>query len=161
VVPTRNASGCDLSQKDPERHPIIVSPFDAQRHVWLVDDGQHALFKFTRDGKQLVQTIGTVGVSGNDETHFARPTDIAFLPDGTFFVSDGYVNTRVVKFDRNGKYVDVVGMRGNPPTETRPSYMNTRARDCGRQAGPALRQRPRQPSHSDLRSERQAPRCVA
>jgi peptidylamidoglycolate lyase len=156
VVPTRNASGYDLSQKDPARHPrwdhilnvvdrngrliesweqhnklfkrphrIIVSPYDPQRHVWLVDDGQHALFKFTRDGKQLVQTIGTVGVPGNDETHFARPTDIAFLPDGTFFVCDGYINTRVVKFDRNGKYVTSWGMKGNPPNETRPYYMNT------------------------------------
>jgi peptidylamidoglycolate lyase len=156
VVPTRNASGYDLSQKDPARHPrwdhilnvvdrngrliesweqhnklfkrphrIIVNPHDPQRHVWLVDDGQHALFKFTRDGKQLVQTIGTPGEQGNDETHFARPTDIAFLPDGTFFVSDGYINTRVVKFDRSGKYVTSWGMRGNPPTETRPYYMNT------------------------------------
>ena len=156
LVPTRNASGFDLSQKDPARHPrwdhllnivdrngrlvesweqhnklfvrphrIIVSPYDADRHVWLIDDGAHALFKFTRDGKQLVQTIGTPRVPGNDETHFARPTDIAFLPDGTFFVSDGYINTRVVKFDRNGKYVTSWGMRGEAGKETRPYYMNT------------------------------------
>ena len=46
---------------------------------------------------------------GNDATHFARPTDIAWLPDGTFFVSDGYVNTRVVKFDKNGKFMHDVG----------------------------------------------------
>ena len=106
-------------------HRIIVSPYDPDRHVWLVDDGAHALYKFTRDGKQLVQTIGTPRVPGNDETHFARPTDIAFLPDGTFFVSDGYTNTRVVKFDRNGKYVTSWGMRGEAGKETRPYYMNT------------------------------------
>ena len=156
VVPTRNASGFDLSQKDPSRHPrwdhivnivdrngrlvesweqhnklfvrphrVLVSPHDPQRHVWLVDDGAHAIFKFTRDGKQLVQTIGTPRVAGNDETHFARPTDIAFLPDGTFFVSDGYTNTRVVKFDRTGKYLTSWGMRGEAGKETRPNYMNT------------------------------------
>ena len=156
LTPTRNASGFDLAQKDPVRHPrwdhivnivdrngrliesweqhnklfvrphrIIVSPYDPDRHVWLVDDGAHALYKFTRDGKQLVQTIGTPRVPGNDETHFARPTDIAFLPDGTFFVSDGYTNTRVVKFDRNGKYVTSWGMRGEAGKETRPYYMNT------------------------------------
>jgi hypothetical protein len=105
-------------------HRVLVSPYDPQRHVWLVDDGAHAIFKFTRDGKQLVQTIGTPGVPGNDATHFARPTDIAWLPDGTFFVSDGYTNTRVVKFDANGKFVMTWGMRGTPP-ETRPNYMNT------------------------------------
>jgi peptidylamidoglycolate lyase len=156
LVPTRNASGFDLSQKDPARHPrwdhivnivdrngkliesweqhnklfvrphrVLVSPYDAERHVWLVDDGAHAIFKFTRDGKTLVQTIGTPGTPGNDQTHFARPTDIAFLPDGTFFVSDGYINTRVVKFDQSGKYITSWGMRGTPPNETRPYYMNT------------------------------------
>jgi NHL repeat len=156
LVPTRNASGFDLSQKDSSRHPrwdhivnivdrngrlvesweqhnklfvrphrVLVSPYDAERHVWLVDDGAHAIYKFTRDGKQLVMTLGTPKMPGNDETHFARPTDMAFLPDGTFFVSDGYTNTRVVKFDRNGKYLTAWGMRGTPPNETRPYYMNT------------------------------------
>jgi hypothetical protein len=155
-VPTRNASGYDLSQKDPARHPrwdhivnivdrngrlvesweqhnkmfvrphrVLVNPYDPDRHVWLVDDGAHAIYKFTRDGKTLVQTIGTPRTPGNDETHFARPTDIAWLPDGTFFVSDGYTNTRVVKFDRNGKFLTQWGMRGTPPNETRPYYMNT------------------------------------
>ena len=58
---------------------------------------------------------------GNDQTHFARPTDIAWLPDGTFFVSDGYVNTRVVKFDKNGKFLLTWGQKGTPPNETRPA----------------------------------------
>jgi peptidylamidoglycolate lyase len=106
-------------------HRILVNPYDQERHVWLVDDGAHAVYKFTRDGKKLVQTIGTPMQSGNDETHFARPTDVAWLPDGTFFVSDGYVNTRVVKFDKNGKFLMTWGQAGTPPNEKRPSYMNT------------------------------------
>jgi peptidylamidoglycolate lyase len=156
LVPTRNASGYDMSQKDPERHPrwdhivnvvdrngkliesweqhnklfvrphrVLVNPYDPERHVWLVDDGAHAIYKMTRDGKKIVQTIGTPMQAGNDETHFARPTDIAWLPDGTFFVSDGYVNTRVVKFDKNGKFLMTWGQKGTPPNEKRPSYMNT------------------------------------
>jgi len=48
---------------------------------------------------------------------------MAWLPDGTFFVADGYQNTRVVKFDKNGKYVMTWGQRGTPP-EKRPSYFN-------------------------------------
>jgi 6-bladed beta-propeller len=106
-------------------HRILVNPYDPERHVWLVDDGAHAVYKFTRDGKKLVQTIGTPMQPGNDATHFARPTDVAWLPDGTFFVSDGYTNTRVVKFDKNGKFVMTWGERGNQPNETRPNYMNT------------------------------------
>lgn len=154
-IPARNASGYDLSQKDPARHPrwdhivnvvdrngrlfesweqhnklfvrphrVLVNPYDPERHIWFVDDGAHAIYKFTPRG-QLVQTIGTPMQPGNDQAHFARPTDIAWLPDGTFFVSDGYVNTRVVKFDRNGRFLMQWGERGTPPNETRPGYMNT------------------------------------
>ena len=60
-------------------------------------------------------TLGVAGVAGNDATHFGRPTDIAFLPDGTFFVTDGYINTRVVKFDKDGRYVTSFGTPGSAP----------------------------------------------
>jgi len=154
-IPSRNASGFDLSQKDPARHPrwdhvlnivnrdgrlvesweqhnklfvrphrVLISPYDPERHVWLVDDGAHSVYKFTKDGK-LVMTLGEFKVPGNDDRHFARPTDVGWLPDGTFFVTDGYVNTRVVKFDKNGKYLMTWGQPGTPPNETRPGYMNT------------------------------------
>jgi peptidylamidoglycolate lyase len=106
-------------------HRILVNPYDPERHVWLVDDGAHAVYKFTRDGKKLVMTLGTPMQPGNDSSHFARPTDIAWLPDGTMFVSDGYVNTRVVKFDKDGKFLMAWGEPGKPPNETRPNHMNT------------------------------------
>ena len=93
-------------------HKVKISPYDPQRHVWVIDDLRHQIFKFTRDGKQLVMTLGEAGVAGNDEKHFGRPTDIAWLPDGTFFISDGYTNTRVVKFDRNGKFLMQWGTPG-------------------------------------------------
>jgi hypothetical protein len=96
-------------------HKIKISPYDPERHVWVVDDMRHQIFKFTNDGKKLVMTLGEPGVPGNDDRHFARPTDIAWLPDGTFFISDGYVNTRVVKFDRNGKYLSTWGTKGTGP----------------------------------------------
>jgi hypothetical protein len=106
-------------------HRVLINPYDPERHIWLVDDGAHSIYKFTNDGKKLVMTLGEFKVPGNDERHFARPTDIAWLPDGTFFISDGYTNTRVVKFDRNGKFLMTWGQRGNEPNETRPGYMNT------------------------------------
>jgi peptidylamidoglycolate lyase len=105
-------------------HAVYVSPYDPEQHVWIVDDFRHAIFKFTNDGKKLVQTIGTVNEHGADATHFFRPTFMAWLPDGSFFVADGYENTRVVKFDANGKYVTAWGQKGNPPNDTRPGYMN-------------------------------------
>ena len=56
--------------------------------------------RFSHDGKKLLQTIGEPNVPGTDDKHFYRPTFMAWLPDGTFFVADGYQNTRVVKFDK-------------------------------------------------------------
>ncbi|MGH9787049.1 MAG: peptidyl-alpha-hydroxyglycine alpha-amidating lyase family protein [Terriglobia bacterium] len=96
-------------------HRIRINPHDPQRHVWVVDDMRHQVFKFTNDGKQLVLTLGEAGVPGNDDKHFARPTDIAWLPDGAFFISDGYINTRVVKFDKDGKYLMTWGTPGTGP----------------------------------------------
>jgi peptidylamidoglycolate lyase len=106
-------------------HRVQISPYDPEKHVWLVYDGAHMVYKFTNDGKKLVQSWGVFKVPGNDSTHFGRPTEIAWLPDGSFFVSDGYTNTRVVKFDKDGKYVLAWGEKGTPPNETRPGYFNT------------------------------------
>jgi NHL repeat len=106
-------------------HSVYVSPYDPQKHVWIVDDHTHAIYKFTNDGKQLVQTIGTPNMPGADATHFNRPTFIAWLPDGTFYVADGYNGTRVAKFDANGKFLLDFGKAGDRGgKETRPGYMN-------------------------------------
>lgn len=96
-------------------HHIKISPYDPEKHIWIVDDVLDQIFEFTHDGKELVMTLGEKGVQGADDKHFARPTDIAWLPDGTFFISDGYVNTRVVKFDKNGKYLMTWGTKGKGP----------------------------------------------
>jgi len=96
-------------------HKVRISPYDPEKHVWIVDDEVDQVFELTHDGKQLVMTLGEHGVRGADDKHFARPTDIGWLPDGTFFVTDGYVNTRVVKFDKDGKYLMAWGTKGNGP----------------------------------------------
>ncbi len=106
-------------------HAIFMNPYDPDKAVWVVDDERQAIFKFSNDGEKLLQTIGTPNVPGDDETHLGRPTFLAWLPDGTMFLADGYVNTRVVKFDKNGKYLLSWGQKGNPPNETRPGYFNT------------------------------------
>lgn len=106
-------------------HHVVISPYDPDKHVWIVEAARHAVYKFTNDGSTLVMTLGTPNEPGRDATHFNRPTFIAWLPEGTFFVADGYVNTRVVKFDRDGKYLMEWGEKGIPPNETRPGYFNT------------------------------------
>jgi hypothetical protein len=109
-------------------HSVYVSPYDPEKNVWLVDDHMHAIYKFTNDGKQLLQTIGTPEVPGADATHFNRPTFMAWMPDGSFYVADGYNGTRVAKFDKDGKFLLAFGERGSGSgdegEESRPGYMN-------------------------------------
>ena len=105
-------------------HSLYISPYDPEKHVWITDDFRHAIFKFTNDGKELVQTIGVPSEPGDDEKHFNRPTFMAWHPDGGFYVADGDGNSRVVRFDKDGNYLFEWGEEGNDGTETRPYYMN-------------------------------------
>jgi DNA-binding beta-propeller fold protein YncE len=86
---------------------------DKEGNVWVVDRA-NAVLKYTADGK-LLQTWGTRGVKGNDEKTFNLPTDISWDSQGNSYVSDGYGNTRVVKFDKAGKFVMTWGTPGNGP----------------------------------------------
>jgi DNA-binding beta-propeller fold protein YncE len=67
---------------------------------------------FSNDGKRLLQTLGVEGVTADDATHFGRPQDLAFLPDGSVLVADGLTNARIVKLDRSGKFVAAWGSKG-------------------------------------------------
>jgi DNA-binding beta-propeller fold protein YncE len=105
-------------------HFVAINPYDPEKHVWIVDDHMGVIYKFSHDGKQLMQTIGTPKVTGADGTHFNRPTFLAWLPDSTMFVADGYNGTRVAKFNKDGKFLLDWGQKGTPPNEKRPGYMN-------------------------------------
>ena len=105
-------------------HKIKMSPYDPEKHVWVIDDNLHQIFKFTYDGK-LVMTLGQMGVEGRGPNTFARPTDIAWLPDGTFFISDGYHGKRVAKFDPNGKFLMDWGSAPADPKNPGPNEWNT------------------------------------
>ena len=77
-------------------HGITI---DGANNVFLTDVGLQQVFKFSHDGR-LIFAVGEPRVGKWDATHFNQPTDIAIRPDGSFYVSDGYVNSRVAMFDR-------------------------------------------------------------
>ncbi|WP_395749527.1 peptidyl-alpha-hydroxyglycine alpha-amidating lyase family protein [Prosthecobacter sp.] len=89
---------------------------DHAGNLWLTDVGLHQVFKCTPTGEVLL-TLGEAGVPGNDAAHFNLPTDVAVLPDGSFYVSDGYQNTRVLKFAHDGSFEFEWGTKGNGPGE--------------------------------------------
>jgi DNA-binding beta-propeller fold protein YncE len=87
---------------------------DHEGNVWIADIVDHVVQKYTPQGA-LLQTLGTKGVAGRDQSHFDKPTDMAITPAGDVFVSDGYGNNRVVHFDRDGRFVKEWGELGTRP----------------------------------------------
>ncbi len=105
-------------------HKIKMSPYDDEKHIWVVDDNLHEIHKFTYDG-ELVLTHGERGVSGRGPNNFSRPTDIAWLPDGTYFISDGYDGTRVAKFDADDNFIMDWGQAPVDPANPGPNEFDT------------------------------------
>jgi streptogramin lyase len=99
--------------------PHTVKP-DADGDIWAIDgdakDGKgNQVFKFSPDGKVLM-TLGKAGVGGKGLDVFDRPTGIAFAPNGDIFISEGHAptfgNSRIMKFDRSGKFIKSFGHLG-------------------------------------------------
>ncbi len=92
---------------------------DRAGFVWVVDVKGHAVMKFNPAGRlQMIigrQTApGRGSTAGNNDSKdaFNEPSGIAFAANGDLFISDGYVNSRVVKFNRDGEYLAHWGRKG-------------------------------------------------
>jgi sugar lactone lactonase YvrE len=94
-------------------HAIRIDP---EGNIWTVDNDTHQVLKMDASGRVRL-VIGRRGVSGETEEAFNRPTDIAFAANGDIYISDGYVNSRVVKFSKDGRYITAWGKKGSGPGE--------------------------------------------
>ena len=97
-----------------DTHNIDVDRFG---FVWIGDRNGQVVYKFTKDGKQ-VMSIGTKGVKGDDTSEYAfnRASDVFVAPNGDVYICDGYVNHRVVQYNKDGKFVRIIGgVKGDEP----------------------------------------------
>ena len=99
----------------PGPHRLRISPYDPAKRVWVVNETFHEIYIFSNDGKQLLKTLGEKGVPGADPAHFAKPQDVAFLPDGRILIADGLDNHRVMIFDKDLNYLSEFGGKGSGP----------------------------------------------
>jgi hypothetical protein len=142
LVFTRSGEATRLFQFDPEgnflreigqglygfamAHAVRV---DSQDNIWAVDEGTDMVIKFNPEGR-VVMLLGRRPEYGEGlmatppnnvlalpavPYRFGRPTDIAWDGAGNIFISDGYTNSRVVKYDKWGKFVKSVGTKGTEP----------------------------------------------
>jgi len=112
-------------------HAVRVDPQD---NIWVVDEGTNMVIKFNPEGR-VVMVLGrrpeaVAGVLATqvspappaEKYLLGRPTDVAWDPQGNIFVSDGYVNHRVVKYSKDGRFIRQVG---SERAGAEPSQFNT------------------------------------
>src|SRR6266850_361971 len=104
---------------------------DKDDNVWAVDEGTNVIQKFSPDGKLLMvlgkrpdplEQISLMPGGGqysgaNKPYSFHRETDIGWDAQGNIFVTDGYGDSRVVKYDNSGRFIKSAGTRGNGPLQ--------------------------------------------
>ena len=100
---------------------------DKDDNVWAVDEGTNVITKFSPEGKILMvlgkrpdplEMLGNMSGGGqysgaNKPYSFHRETDIGWDAQGNIFVSDGYGDNRVIKYDKNGRFIKSAGERGD------------------------------------------------
>ena len=103
-------------------HPVR---FDPQGNLWYVDAADDIIYRFDSEGR----TVGTLGTNpepwtwlthvieraARGKASFYQETDIGWSKDGSMFVSDGYGNSRVAKFERTATSSKAWGERGGQP----------------------------------------------
>lgn len=103
-------------------HGIFVG---RDSHVWLVEGVSRSGFagnivrEYTQDGA-LLRSFGIEGVSGDRPDQLFGASDVLVAPDGSIFIADGHdnkTNNRVLKYDRNGKFLLSWGRLGSGPGE--------------------------------------------
>jgi hypothetical protein len=115
-------------------HGVRVDPQD---NIWVVDEATDMVIKFNPEGRVTMllgrrpeAVAGLVApVPGGPPPAkpytFGRPTDIAWDAAGNIFIADGYTNSRVVEYDKNGRFIRSVGQRGAGGAAVAPTDMNT------------------------------------
>ena len=88
-------------------HSVTV---DERGFLWVTDSVGHVVHQFSEEG-ELLMTLGTKDTAGDNTSRdlFNQPNHVAIAPNGDIYVSDGYVNARVVQFTEGGQFVRIIG----------------------------------------------------
>jgi sugar lactone lactonase YvrE len=97
---------------------------DGQGNVWVADEraknGKGAVVvKFSPRG-QVLMTLGKAGMPGNGPGFLDGPSGVVVAPNGDIYVADGHggtTNDRIVKFDKDGKFITAWGKHGKAAGE--------------------------------------------
>src|SRR4029077_15191868 len=103
---------------------------DRQDNIWVVDKGSDMIVKLTPAGR-VAMVFGRKKEASDDavpwtrvtpprphvDGQFRQPTDVTWDTQGNIFISDGYVNSRIAKFNKDGDWVKSWGEKGTKDGE--------------------------------------------
>jgi DNA-binding beta-propeller fold protein YncE len=99
--------------------------YDKDDNLWAIDKGSDMIIRFNPEGR-VTMVFGRKKEASDEAEHWTRvtpprppvngqfrqPTDVAFDTDGNIYISDGYINSRVAKFTKDGDWVASLGEPG-------------------------------------------------
>jgi NHL repeat-containing protein len=107
-------------------HSVRIDPSD---DIWVADKGSDVVVRFNPEG-QVTMVFGRKAEASDENAHplehrkpplppvdgqFRQVTDMAWDSDGNTYVSDGYINSRVAKYDKEGNWITSWGEPGAGP----------------------------------------------
>ncbi|MGH9680727.1 MAG: peptidyl-alpha-hydroxyglycine alpha-amidating lyase family protein, partial [Candidatus Acidiferrales bacterium] len=113
-----------------EAHTVRI---DKDDNIWAIDKGSDMVIKFNPEGR-VVMVFGRRKEAADEGAKpwghpdpplppvdglFRQPTDVAWDSGGNIYITDGYVNSRVAKYDKNGDWVKSFGEKGTGPGQFR------------------------------------------
>jgi hypothetical protein len=112
-----------------EAHTVRI---DKDDNIWAIDKGSDMVIKFNPAGR-VMMVFGRRSESADGakpweridpprvpvDGLFRQPTDVAWDSEGNIYITDGYINSRVAKFDKNGDWVKSWGEYGTKPGQFR------------------------------------------
>jgi sugar lactone lactonase YvrE len=102
---------------------------DKNDNIWAIDKGSDMIVKFNPEGR-VQWVFGRRKESADEDTKpwehltpplapvdgmFRQPTDVAWDSAGNIYITDGYINSRVAKYDKDGNWLKSWGTKGTGP----------------------------------------------
>ena len=109
-------------------HSVRIDPHD---NIWVTDKGSDMVIEFNPQGR-VTMVFGRKQEASDEDTgplkhpkpplppepgRFRQVTDVTWDPAGNIYISDGYINSRIAKADKNGKWLASFGTPGKNPGE--------------------------------------------
>ena len=108
-----------------EAHTVRI---DKDDNIWAIDKGSDMVIKFNQAGR-VMWVFGRRAEPADGAKNwehvnpplphvdglFRQPTDVAWDSQGNIYITDGYINSRVAKYDKNGDWVKSWGSKGTSP----------------------------------------------